>query len=198
MEHTQPAPALLDKTDSRRSLQAALRATLPEARAGWSAAMRGLLLGSSLWQQARTVMLFAALKYEPELVPLIGSGTGRRLVFPSMEHDRIVPRAVARAEDFALSPGGIREPAGGPIVDAEEIDLIFVPGLGFTPGGVRLGRGRGHYDQFLPCLRAGVARVGTAFSCQVRDSLPSEPFDVPMTALLTESGLRPVPAVLRA
>jgi 5-formyltetrahydrofolate cyclo-ligase len=86
-----------------------------------------------------------------------------------------------------LSPGGIREPRADCAVAAvDEIDLVLVPGLGFSRDGVRLGRGRGHYDRFLTGLRPGVPCVGVCFRCQLCDSLPSESHDVPVHGVISE------------
>jgi 5-formyltetrahydrofolate cyclo-ligase len=63
-----------------------------------------------------------------------------------------------------------------------------VPGLGFGRDGTRLGRGKGHYDRFLPGLSSTAFLCGVCFRCQVSDALPVESHDVPMDALLTESG----------
>mgnify|MGYP001099689651 CR=1 FL=1 len=51
---------------------------------------------------------------------------------------------------------------------------VLVPGVGFTPGGERLGQGGGFYDRFLD--RDFVA-VGIAFTCQIVDRLPIEDHD---------------------
>lgn len=178
-----------DKTTHRARLHSALRATLPEERAAWSAALRRRLMESASWSAARTVMLFAALRYEPDLLPLLKEG--KRFVFPSMEDDGIVPRLVQSLADLVLRPHGIREPdiTRCPIVPAEEIDLVLIPGLGFHHDGRRLGRGRGHYDLFLTSLPSPAVRCGACFSCQVSDALPVEPHDVAMHFLLTENGL---------
>ena len=183
-----------DKPALRLSLQTRLRLTSPPQRAAWSLAARGHLMGSPVWEKAGVVMMFAALAYEVDLLPLIEGAGGRRLIFPSMEHDRIVPREIAGPASLRVSAGGIREPLIGscPVVSPESIDLILVPGLGFGRDGTRLGRGRGHYDRFLPLVRKDAALCGTCFECQLEPSLPVESFDFPVTHLLTESGCRPV------
>lgn len=180
-----------DKQAARAGLATALRQTSAEQRAAWSAEVRRALEEAEWWRAARTVMLFAALKYEPDLLALLDNKDGKRFVFPNMMNDRIVPREAGTAEALSISAGGIREPSGGRLVPPEEVDLVLVPGLGFSRSGVRLGRGRGHYDFFLPSLRPGVPRVGVCFDLQLRDSLPTEPHDVRMDAVVTQSGLIP-------
>jgi 5-formyltetrahydrofolate cyclo-ligase len=178
-----------EKNTHRTKLQAALRATLPEERAAWSAALRRRLQESETWRVSRTVMLFAALRYEPDLLPLLAEE--KRFVFPSLENDLIVPRLADCAADLTISPYGIREPdaARCAVVPPAEIDLVLIPGLGFSRDGSRLGRGRGHYDRFLAVLPARTIRCGVCFTCQVSDSLPAETHDIPMQRLLTEIGL---------
>lgn len=182
-----------DKASARRRMQETLRATSPEQRAGWSDLMRARLTASPAWFAARTVMIFAALRSEPDLLPLLdthgGENAERRFLFPSMENDRIVPRTVRKAAELITGPHGIRQPdpARAPVV--ETVDLVLVPGLAFSRDGTRLGRGRGHYDRFLAALPAQALRCGVCFECQVSDALPAEPHDVAMHLLLTEQGL---------
>ena len=178
------------KSALRLTLQKRLRATAPPQRAAWSQAARDHLLGSPLWEGAGTVMLFAALTYELDLLPLIAHAAGRRLVFPSMENDRIVPREITGPDSLRVSAGGIREPSIGrcPVVAPDLIDLILVPGLGFGRDGSRLGRGRGHYDRFLPLLRSDAKLCGTCFECQMEPSLPVESFAVPARTTVPPRG----------
>jgi 5-formyltetrahydrofolate cyclo-ligase len=178
------------KSGIRLTLHAALKATHYEDRERWSASVRSGLLNAAAWAQARTVMLFAALRYEPDLVPLLELETGKRLLFPALEENVIVAREARSAGDLVAASNGIREPASDrcPVVPAEEIDLVMVPGLGFGRDGTRLGRGKGHYDRFLERLAGRAVLCGTCFGCQVSDTLPAEPHDVPMQALMTETG----------
>ena len=74
----------------------------------------------------------------------------------------------------------------GKRVPPTELDFIIVPGVAFSLQGDRLGSGCGYYDRFLK--RADTAyRLGVAWECQLKDTLPTEPHDIKMHAILTES-----------
>lgn len=85
-----------------------------------------------------------------------------------------------------------KDPYGGvqPSSDAEEMipDVIFVPGLGFTANGDRIGRGGGHYDRWLAENRKTIA-VGMAWDPQIVDSLPVEEHDQHMDFVITPTQL---------
>lgn len=95
----------------------------------------------------------------------------------------------------AVAPGalGIIEPAG-PRRDSgllSELDLILVPALGVNSEGYRLGKGAGYYDRAL----AGVTTrtIVVLYDNEVHEDIPAEPHDVPVTAMLTPSGVQPFP-----
>jgi len=75
-------------------------------------------------------------------------------------------------------------------VDPATLDVVVVPGLGFTPDGRRLGQGGGHYDRFLPRLRPGCLTIGAAFAEQVVADLPVEAHDANVDAVVTDDGPR--------
>ena len=65
----------------------------------------------------------------------------------------------------------------------------------FDRQGHRIGYGAGHYDRAVARLREkgrDPVLIGVAFDCQEVGSVPAEPHDVPLHAILTESGLRRV------
>jgi 5-formyltetrahydrofolate cyclo-ligase len=66
--------------------------------------------------------------------------------------------------------------------------LLFVPCVGFGPGGYRLGYGGGFYDRTLAALRPKPVTVGLAYSHAYVSSFEPEPHDVPLAAILTEEG----------
>ena len=71
-------------------------------------------------------------------------------------------------------------------------DLLIVPMLAFDARLYRLGYGGGFYDRTLEGLRAAgpVRALGFAYAAQEADTLPLEPTDQPLDALVTERGLR--------
>lgn len=83
-----------------------------------------------------------------------------------------------------------------PLPDAEDIhpDVILMPLLAFTDSGLRLGYGGGYYDRTLDNLRrvAPVFACGVAFDAQKASTLPTEPTDMRLDAILTETGFRKI------
>jgi 5-formyltetrahydrofolate cyclo-ligase len=69
--------------------------------------------------------------------------------------------------------------------------LLLVPLLAFDRRGHRLGYGGGFYDRTLEALQ--VPAIGIAYAGQEVASLPSEPHDRRLDAILTEQGLRRFP-----
>ncbi len=64
------------------------------------------------------------------------------------------------------------------IVHEVEYDLILVPGLAFDNEGVRLGRGKGHFDKFLLHYK-DAKKMGICFKEQLStNNLPKEIHDV--------------------
>lgn len=66
------------------------------------------------------------------------------------------------SSDWHENAFGIREPAGGEIVEPSDIDVVIVPLLCFDRAGHRVGYGKGMYDRFLvacrpDCVKAGVS-----------------------------------------
>jgi 5-formyltetrahydrofolate cyclo-ligase len=87
-------------------------------------------------------------------------------------------------EPLVAGPLGLMQPTpDSPRV--EKVDVFVVPGVGFALDGTRLGRGGGYYDATLKAM--GGVRVGFTFDCCVVDVLPSEPWDVPVDWIVTES-----------
>ena len=67
--------------------------------------------------------------------------------------------------------------------------LLFVPCVGFGPGGFRLGYGGGFYDRTLASLAPKPITVGLGFSHGFIEDLEPEPHDIPLYAILTEEGV---------
>ena len=73
------------------------------------------------------------------------------------------------------------------IVAPVRLDVIFVPGLAFSLGGLRLGRGGGFYDRLLARSELRAKKIGVCFEEQIFPDLPSEPHDRAVDAVITEN-----------
>jgi 5-formyltetrahydrofolate cyclo-ligase len=73
-------------------------------------------------------------------------------------------------------------------VDPSWPDVVLVPGLAFTRAGARLGQGGGWYDRFLPLTRPQCTMIGVGFREQLVESVPIEPHDVHLHAVVTDAG----------
>lgn len=73
-----------------------------------------------------------------------------------------------------------------PVAKAEELvpEVVFVPLVGFSPDGHRLGQGGGHYDRWLEA-HPGRTKVGLAWDVQLADELPLEPHDQQLDVVVT-------------
>ncbi len=134
-------------------------------------------------------MIYLALESEVDTKPVVEEAlkAGKKVYVPLMGpgDDEI---AVLHVENLqGLKPGawGIPEPEFkvDRIGSSEDLDLVIIPGLGFDPGGGRLGRGKGHFDRFLSKTPRAY-KIGLAFECQVLDQIPQEPFDVSVDEVL--------------
>jgi len=66
-----------------------------------------------------------------------------------------------------------------------DLDLVLVPGLAFGRHGERLGFGAGIYDRLLSSKDSHAHFIGMAYDWQLLDSLPQDPHDIRMHAILT-------------
>jgi 5-formyltetrahydrofolate cyclo-ligase len=82
----------------------------------------------------------------------------------------------------------VHVPEDDPPPDPLTIDVVIVPGTGFTTSGDRLGQGGGWYDRFLRTVRPNCATIGVAFAPQILDELPVEPHDVRLDMVVTDAG----------
>ena len=67
--------------------------------------------------------------------------------------------------------------------------LLFVPCVGYGPGGFRLGYGGGFYDRTLATLQPRPATVGLGYSHGWLPDLLPEAHDLPLDALLNDNGV---------
>jgi 5-formyltetrahydrofolate cyclo-ligase len=173
----------------RRQLRTALDALSPGLRQTWSDQICAALRQSSLWREARIVLSYAPLPQEPDISPLWPEALadGKILCLPRFDPASglyLAAQMLNPAIDLAPGRYGVQEPLpANLVIPLNRLDLVLVPGLGFGPGGCRLGRGKGFYDRLLAGLSA--LKCGLGFDLQWSESIPQETCDVSLDCILT-------------
>ena len=101
-------------------------------------------------------------------------------------------RAVSSLEELSPGPGTSRRRAKTRRgVEAGEIGLCLAPCAAMDRRGVRLGRGGGYYDRFLPRLAPGTPVFALCMRELLFDALPAEAHDARIARILTQDGVLP-------
>ncbi len=171
-------------------MRAKLSSMSSEEIAGKSAQIVEKLMRDAAWLPAQaTVALFGGIPGEPDLLPLIPWLRERHAtpVFFGFHDGELVPHQVDEPSTLVRGIFGVWiPPVDAPLVPVEQLDVILVPGLAFGRDGMRLGRGRGHFDRFFARPEVKARRIGVCWECQRVDAVPTEPHDAPMDAVITE------------
>ena len=178
----------------RRKLRETLAAMNDSDRHAKSVAACRFVCGSPEFAAAHVVMLYLSTPTEADTaaIALRCWQDGKQVVVPKVSWDqrRILPVEISSLKDGLTTTGPVREPIAGKPIPLDLIDLVIVPGLGFTGTGFRIGRGMGFYDRFLAQPDFIGRSCGLAFEEQVLESLPVLDHDVPLSMLATDRGLR--------
>ena len=184
--------------ESKAALRARLRAARREHVATLPDAVRGLLFRrpprpiEALVAPDAVIALYCQT---PEEAPASGYArwlfeAGHKIALPWFSDRSATMEFCVWDNPFledGLKPGpwGVRQPTdGGPVTP----DVLFVPVVGFTADGARLGMGAGHYDRWLEA-HPRVTAIGMAWDCQEVPALPLEPHDRSLAAIVTPTRL---------
>lgn len=186
---------MTDKPSLRAKLRAARRAHV----AALDPATRALILRHppapllALVPEGATIGLYHPTAHE---APATGYARffherGHALALPRFAHREAPMEFAAFADPWGedgceVGPFGLMQPGASAAVLAP--DILFVPLVGFTESGARLGQGGGHYDRWL-ADHPGVRAIGLAWDAQLVDELPVEPHDHPLAAVVTPTRL---------
>jgi 5-formyltetrahydrofolate cyclo-ligase len=137
---------------------------------------------------------FWPIRSEADVRPLLFvlRDRGARLCLPAIiDRQTIIFRELLEDKPLVGTGYGTSGPdENAPVVDPA---VMLVPLAAFDERGHRIGYGAGHYDRAIARLQERGIKprlLGVAFDCQKVEAVPDEPHDVPLEAILTESGLR--------
>ena len=191
----------LNRNELRRSLREQRRALTPQQRAKAATALDRILGRHPLFIRSQHIAFYLPNDGEMDLHPLIhrALGMGKKCYLPVLSplyHNRLWFAPYHSEAELALNRFGIPEPVSNwaAMRPAWTLDLVLTPLVAFDASGNRLGMGGGYYDRTLAYLaRRRYWRkphlLGTAYAFQQVDSLPHEPWDVPLHGVVTEASL---------
>ena len=129
-----------DKSEVRRQLRDKLMAMSEADRDSKSLAAAALMAASPEFSAAGVVMLYLSSPHEVDTAPLALRcwQSGKTVVVPkvSWNQRRMLPVEITSLQTSMTTIGpGVREPVSGKPIPINLIDLVIVPGLGFTQRG---------------------------------------------------------------
>lgn len=149
------------------------------------------LYRSPQWRNASVVGITVSRFPEVETWQIIRKGweQGKTIVVPKCDPINKSMRfyVIHRFDQLETVFFGLFEPIVSLTeeIKKEQIDLLIVPGLGFSPKGFRIGFGGGYYDRYLVGFTNNT--MSLAFSEQIFEEIPYEHYDQPVKQIITEN-----------
>ncbi|AYQ55962.1 5-formyltetrahydrofolate cyclo-ligase [Bathymodiolus thermophilus thioautotrophic gill symbiont] len=141
------------------------------------------------FQNGQKIALYLANDGEinPKYIKNFLKNKGIKIYLPILDNKKL--KFAKLGKKFTKNKFGINEPTATEILNAEQLDIIFMPLVGFDEQKNRLGMGGGFYDRTLAFKKhqkhTNPKLIGLAFDCQKIDKLAVETWDVPLNAIIT-------------
>ncbi len=211
MNHSDSAP---DKAALRKALRRIRRDIPSDIRKMAGPALLRQALSHRLLSGKHRLGFYIPAKNEIDCLPLLkrAQALGAECYLPvvpgprqrRLGFSRLGEAALWRHNRYGIAEYGHRATRR---VRAFQLDILFMPLLGFDVHGYRMGMGGGYYDASLAYLARRrhwrtPRLIGLAFEAQkVAGMLPTDPWDIPLDAIITErryyrfssAGARPHP-----
>lgn len=180
------------KATLRRKAHAARAALSDDFRADAALAVAGFFFDQIAFGAEDVVAGYWRIRDEldckPILVRLLDSG--QKVVLPVVMGQEAPLDLRVWEADTPLYEAGFGTLAPSDLAPRAVPDLVLMPLLGFDAAGTRLGYGGGYYDRTLATMARKPLLVGLAFDIQELSSIPRQDHDVPLDAVVTETGVR--------
>jgi len=148
------------------------------------------------WAAAQHIALYCDIGNEAATGKLATTcrAQGKNLYLPVLQDNGQLQFALwTDAEELLPNSLGIGEPpATASRHTTSELDIIFLPLVGWDRSGGRLGMGGGYYDRTLADV-TGPLLIGLAYSIQELDRIPGDSWDIALDGVLTETGIHMFP-----
>ena len=182
----------------RAEMRARRRAVSEPERALMAESLARNLGRSPRVRRARRVAGYLCNDAEMDPAPILDllRANGATVLLPALHRRALWFLPYDRDTPLVANRFGIAEPdAGGRgRCRARDLDLVLVPLVAFDCAGNRIGMGGGFYDRTFAFLRNRAywqkpRLIGIAYEFQRLETLPSQPWDVPLHGVATEKRL---------
>jgi 5-formyltetrahydrofolate cyclo-ligase len=187
------------RSDQRKQLRARRRALSEAERIARSDALYRRLSRQGLFHNSERIAVYLPEDGEVETQPLIEHAwsLGKKVYLPVLipfDHNRLWFARYEAGTRLVNNRFGIAEPeiVHRQRIAAQALDVVLTPLVGFDADGNRLGMGGGFYDRSFEFLlhRQHWRKphlVGLAYEFQQLNELPARPWDVPLSAVATDT-----------
>ncbi len=172
------------------------RQTLNDAqRDDYSLRIAERLERTSWFRTATTVAVYLSSWEEADTSEIILRSwrANKRVVAPVIrKNSRMVFMDIEPSTALSQNRYGLLEPASSRKAFMRDIDIVITPLVAFDKKGARVGMGGGYYDRMFSQLagRRVFVRprlIGVAFACQQVKQIPENPWDIALSACVTEN-----------
>jgi 5-formyltetrahydrofolate cyclo-ligase len=177
------------KKDLRRHFLELRNITSEEHVAQASLQIANLLLSLPIWNHTYYhIYLHSTLKKELDtrMIITLLQGKDKEIIVPKISGQNTLAHFLLTDNTpMKENSWGIPEPIEGIRVNPEQIEVVFLPLLGFDKAGNRVGYGKGYYDFFLQECRKEVVKVGLSIFGPVETISDKAPHDIPLDFCVT-------------
>lgn len=158
-------------------------------------AAAALLSSHPLFQQSQQIACYLGQPEEFDCMPLIETIWSAQKncylpVLSSQEKRQLLFNRYQAEDKLRPNRYSILEPVSDVFIPPSELDLVILPLVAFDLCGNRLGMGGGYYDfTFRFTGEKKPYLLGLAYAAQQAVELPSDPWDIKLDGVLTESDI---------
>jgi 5-formyltetrahydrofolate cyclo-ligase len=185
----------IDKAGLRNEALRARRALTADFRQAASSRIAFTLVHSHEFAAGHSIACYLPCEDEVDPRPVIARAwRAKKRVFAPVIDGRggMIFRQIAPDTRLERNYFGLWEPVAGATIAAQKIDLVLTPLVAFDSSRNRIGMGGGYFDRCFEFLRhrrhwQHPKLIGLAFDCQRVEKIQTNPWDIPLYRIVTES-----------